>query len=103
MDGPDDGEPQARESDHMKRIWAGGLGLSLGWFVAGASAEELNLQPVPVASVQPIARTSGVSLGRPMPLSAPAERPAMLDAHIVRASFQTAEIGPAVTPPRPEM
>lgn len=48
----------------MRRLWAGGFALSLGWLTANASAEELDWRP----TAAPPAATRAVGLGRPVPL-----------------------------------
>lgn len=54
----------------MRGAWAGSLGLSLGLWLGTATADEPQWLP---AAPQPAPR-AGVSLGRPMPLNAPAPR-----------------------------
>ncbi len=57
----------------MKGIWAGGMSLALGWYAAGAAAEDVAAARRPVAEVvgapRPALVAQGVSLGRPKPIA----------------------------------
>lgn len=72
----------------MKGTWAVGVGLTLGWLVAGASAQDYSWRPGAVRVVDPGPVT--VTLGRPQalderPASAPAANP-----HVLTAAYQPA-------------
>ncbi len=88
----------------IRRMLAGGLGLSLGWWVALASAGEPLWRPrafpaapsLPARATVPLSRA--VSLGRPIPLfgeTAPAA--AITDPQLTQAAFRAA----ALVPPQP--
>ncbi|HMC65633.1 MAG TPA: BBP7 family outer membrane beta-barrel protein [Gemmataceae bacterium] len=82
----------------MRSRWASGLGLVLGWSLAAAQAGESQWRPAKEQTnlAQPTAGATsedlGVSLGRPVPLKAPAEFPAPsapADEAVVPVSYQT--------------
>ena len=82
----------------MKGMWAGGLGLSFGWFLAGAAAAQNpqpqagTLPPIVAQAAAPVEpRPLPVSLGRPIAVTpdlAMPQAPARPDEGVMPASFQ---------------